>query len=372
MSYNSTQEELNASLEQTYGEVVAKAVSDLVVLPPTDPTGPAPTPVIHVAVTPEDLGTVTRSVNPQGVTETRITTKQEDDVIIIDPAALLGTGPLTIAAEEGSTKGQAFVFNGGQGVDVTFNTVERVIVGTSGSDKFTVNGDKNTTVQGGEGNDTITSSGGNDYLAGGIGSDSIQGGAGNDSVYGGSGADAVMFTGNQADYTVTQTGAQTTVTNKATGDVTQVVNAESLTFADGAVAVEQSADVKALVTLYKQMFSSSAGRKDGQADLDGLQYWADQVDNGLSLGGAVKWMLTSAESGANMAYLDMTVAADRDTAVDLLYTQLLNRDADADGKAYWTGELENGVSLDVVAQAFVESDEFATKTVADADWDFMV
>ena len=120
------------------------------------------------------------------------------------------------------------------------------------------------------------------------------------------------------------------------------------------------------------MFSSSAGRKDGQADLDGLQYWADQVDNGLSLGGAVKWMLTSEESGANMAYLDMTVAADREKAVDLLYTQLLNRDADADGKAYWTGELENGASLDVVAQAFVESSEFEAKTVSDTDWDFIV
>jgi hypothetical protein len=382
MSYDTTQEELVSSITETYGNTVADAITQLLAsvtvdpVVPTDPTTPVviPPPVVNVATTIQEVGTVTTQTTTEGVVETRIETNSTDDVIIIDPVIFTNVvGPITIAADTVTgSEGQAFVFNGDQGVDIIFNTVERVIVGTSGADKFTVNGDKNTTVEGGEGNDTIASSGGNDYLAGGIGSDSIQSGSGNDSVYGGSGADSAMFTGNQADYTVTQTGAQTTVTNTATGETTQVVNAESLVFADATVAVEQSADVKALVTLYKQMFSSSAGRTDGQADLEGLQYWADQVDNGLSLGGAVKWMLTSAESGSNMAYLDMSVAADRETAVDLLYTQVLGRTADAEGKTYWLNELEGGASLDVVATAFVESAEFDTNQVSETDWDFMV
>lgn len=268
--------------------------------------------------------------------------------------------------------GRIYIFEGTDGVSAVFNTVDRVIVGTEGDDEFVVNGDRNTTVEGGLGNDTITTSGGDDIIYGGAGNDVISSGEGNDSVFGGQGTDTVSFTGNQSDYSIEQNGAITVVTNTVTGSVSQIVNSESLVFADGNMAIEQSSEVSALVTLYNQMFSGTEAREGGQADLVGLQYWSNEVDNGLSLGGAVRWMLSGEESGEALVGLDLTVAEDRTTVVETLFTNVLGRDADADELASWTAQIEDGASIEDVAQSLVETDEFQNNLVDADDQDFML
>lgn len=281
--------------------------------------------------------------------------------------------------DSGRETGRAYVFEGDEGVVARFNTVERVIVGTNGDDNFTVEGDRNTTVDGGAGNDTITASGGDDSITGGAGDDSISAGAGNDSIYGGAGADEAVFAGNAADYTIEQNGGLITVTHNETGEVNEVVNVETLTFDDGSQAVEVSSNVQALTTLYKQLFSFNDAREQngaGQADLEGLQYWNDRAEEGTSLGQIALSMLNSDEAGNKLDALDLGSAEGISAVIELLYTDVLGRaaaDIDTEGRDYWINQVtEEGVSLEVVADAFVASEELQEQNVQASDWDFLI
>jgi Ca2+-binding RTX toxin-like protein len=281
--------------------------------------------------------------------------------------------------DSGRDEGRAYFFEGDEGVVARFNTVERVIVGTNGDDNFTVEGDRNTTVVGGAGNDTITATGGDDSITGGAGDDSISAGAGNDSIYGGAGADEAVFAGNAADYTIEQNGGLITVTHNETGEVNEVVNVETLTFDDGSQAVEVSSNVQALTTLYKQLFSFNDAREQngaGQADLEGLQYWNDRAEEGTSLGQIALSMLNSDEAGNKLDALDLGSAEGISAVIELLYTDVLGRaaaDIDTEGRDYWINQVtEEGVSLEVVADAFVASEELQEQNVQASDWDFLI
>ncbi|BCA93315.1 DUF4214 domain-containing protein [Vreelandella aquamarina] len=279
----------------------------------------------------------------------------------------------------GRETGRAYFFEGDEGVVARFNTIERVIVGTNGDDDFTIEGDRNTTVDGGAGNDTITASGGDDSITGGAGDDSISAGAGNDSIYGGAGADEAVFAGNAADYTIEQNGGLITVTHNETGEVNEVVNVETLTFDDGSQAVEVSSNVQALTTLYKQLFSFNDAREQngaGQADLEGLQYWNDRAEEGTSLGQIALSMLNSDEAGNKLDALDLGSAEGISAVIELLYTDVLGRaaaDIDTEGRDYWINQVtEEGASLEVVADAFVASEELQEQNVQASDWDFLI
>ncbi|HAA44928.1 MAG: hemolysin-type calcium-binding region [Halomonas sp. 54_146] len=282
--------------------------------------------------------------------------------------------------DSGREGGRAYVFEGDDGVVAQFNTVERVIIGTNGDDSFTVEGDRNTTVDGGAGNDTITASGGDDSITGGAGNDSISAGAGNDSIYGGAGEDVAVFEGNEADYTIEQDGGLVTVTHNETGDVNEVVNVETLKFDDNDnYSIEQSSDVQALVTLYKQLFSDTDARTqngEGQADLEGLQYWSDRAGEGVSLGQIALSMLNSDEAGNKLDALDLNTSEGIAAVIDMLYTDVLGRSADnvdTEGRDYWISQAtEEGVSLEVIATEFVASEELQDQTVQASDWDFLI
>jgi Ca2+-binding RTX toxin-like protein len=93
---------------------------------------------------------------------------------------------------------------------LTGNDKDNILLGLGGNDTLQA-GAGNDTADGGAGNDLIHGENGSDRLYGGAGSDTILGGSGNDYLYGGkgddtlsggSGLDAVIFSGNQADYTI--------------------------------------------------------------------------------------------------------------------------------------------------------------------------
>lgn len=281
-------------------------------------------------------------------------------------------------SDAGRDNGRAYIFDGEEGIYAQFNTVERVIVGSNGSDQFTVLGDSNTTVDGGAGNDTITTGAGDDSITGGAGDDSISAGAGNDSIYGGSGDDVAVFEGNADQYTIEQDGAITYVINNETGDVNKVVNIETLSFSDGEQAVEVSSDVQALVTLYKQLFSDTDARSqngDGQADLEGLQYWANRAEEGTSLGKIALSMLNSDEAGNKLEGLDLNTSEGVQAAVELLYTDVLGREAGSisqDELNYWADQAEAGISIEQIAESFLASDELQDQNVAANEWDFLI
>ncbi|MFQ5494592.1 MAG: FecR domain-containing protein, partial [Phycisphaerae bacterium] len=140
------------------------------------------------------------------------------------------------------------------------NVEDLVIIGGSGADIITVGqlsgtdiADSTITINGTAGDDTLDAGatdktvilngdGGDDTLTGGSANDTLEGGSGNDSLDGGSGTDTAVFSGNAADYTITQISPGTiTITDDIPGDgddgTDTATNVELLQFADQTIIV---------------------------------------------------------------------------------------------------------------------------------------
>jgi Ca2+-binding RTX toxin-like protein len=112
--------------------------------------------------------------------------------------------------------------SGGDGADT--------LDGGSGSDE----------IDGGAGADTIYGGSGDDNLDGGVDNDVLQGDSGNDTIDGGDGEDTAVYTGNWADYTITESAGTYKIVDNRPGSpdgTDTVTNVEDFEFADGTVAV---------------------------------------------------------------------------------------------------------------------------------------
>ena len=63
---------------------------------------------------------------------------------------------------------------------------------------------------------------------------------------------------------------------------------------------------------------------------------------------------------------------DNGEQVDLPYQTLLQRDAEAEGRAYWINDLGSGVSLEGVAAAIALSEEASGQHLQNGEWDFIL
>lgn len=251
--------------------------------------------------------------------------------------------------------GSAFVSETDQDIDATFNTVERVIVSGGGNDKYIVNGDRNTTLDGGAGNDTLTTSGGNDYIIGGAGNDSISAGAGNDTIVsgvgndtidGGSGRDTVSFAGNRSDYKASVVNGKLVVADSSNSS--QISNVEFLSFNNkGSIAVASNAEQATVLRLYK-------GILNRDADKGGTDYWVNIHDTDkASVVGIANAFLMSSELNAKGTLTN-------EQFLDAMYSNTFGRSADAGGKAYWLNALANGQERAHIAINIVGSEEAAS------------
>jgi Ca2+-binding RTX toxin-like protein len=213
-------------------------------------------------------------------------------------------------------------------------------------------------LHGGGGNDVIGSEGGNDRLFGSSGDDTLFGGAGADLLHGGSDHDVARYAGNHSDYVITQQFGVVTVQSKSDeSDIDTLVNIETLSFSDGDLALSFDTNLIWLTGLYEQVL----GR---QADVGGIQHWAQQHANGADRADIALAMLNSEESGL--------VVQQGDTFLDQLYTGLLGRDADIEGKQYWATEMAAGVSAQEVTNRFLLSEEMRSHDLNTEAWDFLV
>lgn len=161
----------------------------------------------------------------------------------------------------------------------------------------------------------ITGTPGNDVLAGTAGDDSIDGGAGRDTVvYGGSSTAA----------TIVREGQGVRVTGPQGNDLLTAV--ERLQFADLNVALDVDGPGGMAYRLYQAAF-------DRAPDLGGLGFWIGSLDAGLPLAQAAQYFMDSAEFAAKYGALDTA------QFVDQLYRNVLHREADAGGRAFWTDHL---------------------------------
>ncbi len=92
------------------------------------------------------------------------------------------------------------------------------------------------------------------------------------------------------------------------------------------------------------------------ADESGFDYWVDQRARWTSLADISSAFAASTEFQAR--YGDLTDEA----FVDLVYANVLNRAADAEGRAYWLSELGSGRSRGEVMIGFAESSEYVAST----------
>ncbi|MBE9398609.1 DUF4347 domain-containing protein [Pontibacterium sp. N1Y112] len=220
-------------------------------------------------------------------------------------------------------------------------------------------------LHGGDGDDTVGSKGGNDLLFGDNGNDTLFGGAGQDTLHGGADSDIATYNGNLADYEITQMNGVVTVTLKSdTSDSDTVINVETLQFSDQSFNPATSTQQEAIATLYQKVL----GR---QADVTGFQWWAKDIDNGYGLGDVALAFMRSSEyqtKAGGAAFDNLSV----DQQVEALYTAVLGRASDSEGKAYWVAEADAGFSIDQMAEAFVTSTELTGQYLQSTQWDFIL
>ncbi|MGF1552190.1 MAG: DUF4214 domain-containing protein [Paracoccaceae bacterium] len=117
--------------------------------------------------------------------------------------------------------------------------------------------------------------------------------------------------------------------------------------------------------------------RDGEIDLEGLNYWIDIREGGFSVEETAQSFLDSREFQEK--YGDPDALSDL-ALVERLYRNVLNREGEAEGVAFWTGVLEDqGFSRANLLYAFAVSVENAdtldfvetlTET-APGDWEFV-
>ena len=90
------------------------------------------------------------------------------------------------------------------------------------------------------------------------------------------------------------------------------------------------------------------------ADGSGKLFWETALGQGVSRDTVILDFVKSSEYSS--------ASSDVTSYVSSLYKNLLNRPADAEGIAYWTDSLKNGVSKTTIAQAFLNSSEFYNLT----------
>ena len=123
-------------------------------------------------------------------------------------------------------------------------------------------------------------------------------------------------------------------------------NVERVNFFEGSLYLDTGAGENAGVgyRLYQAAF-------DRIPDGDGVKYWVDKLDGGLSFADAAAGFVSSAEFA--QTYGNLTNA----DFVDQIYENVLGRAAEAAGTAYWNDYLTSGHSRADVLIGFSESAE---------------
>ncbi|MBB3122081.1 DUF4214 domain-containing protein [Pseudoduganella violacea] len=264
---------------------------------------------------------------------------------------------------------------GGGGADVVYQGAGNDrIIGGEGTDTVVYNGafsqykivrqPGSVTVQG-EGNDTLSSvellrfSDRTMAVAdlpilvtshlGTAGPDRFAASGGGESFDGGAGLDTVSYGGARAAYTVVRDGATFQVRGQAGTDV--LTGIERLQFGDGALALDSDATAGQLYRLYLSTYARTP-------DEGGMGFWLEMINRGVNMETVANAFITSAEFysiyGRNL---------DDDRYVNQLYFNILHRDPDPGGKAFYVNALHNGISREVVLLSISDSPELKASLV---------
>lgn len=148
-----------------------------------------------------------------------------------------------------------------------------------------------------------------------------------------------------ADVSVDYDPATGTVTVNGAGYHYETAGIDRLKFLDGFLAFDFDGAAGQSYRVYQAAF-------DRTPDVPGLSYWIDIMDTGTSLFDVAAGFVGSAEFQS--IYGSNPTAAE---FVAKLYLNILGREGEADGLAYWEGQLNGGVSMAQVLASFSETPE---------------
>ena len=185
---------------------------------------------------------------------------------------------------------------------------------------------------------------GADTLTGNVSNNQLRGNAGNDTLDGGAGTDTAIFSGNQANYTVSKTGTGYILVDKKGADGTDtLLNIEAIKFTDKTVnltvqakaASAPQADVTRLVELYTAFFNRIP-------DADGMSFWIDEMKAGKTTNQVAEAFYNAGVNYSSLTGFSSTMKnAD---FINVIYKNVLGRKdgADAGGLSFWEGEITSG------------------------------
>lgn len=237
---------------------------------------------------------------------------------------------------------------------VDTSAIQLVVTTGNGDDVITVKGDQNTLIDAGDGNDTIVTGNGNNTVIAGAGNNNITTGTGDDTIIlsGSNHADIVKA---GAGYDVVQLDGSRDDYTIAAGNNFNVnlTGNQTASITDAEFLTFVNGEEVETVALAHNDAEAAAlrlyqGILDRDVDQSGAKFFTGYVNNGGSLTDVANALLDSSE------FAGVNNAAD----VNDLYEALLGRGtADDAGASVWTEPLANGGSLADVAAAISVSAE---------------
>ena len=182
-----------------------------------------------------------------------------------------------------------------------------------------------------------------DTLFGSVGADSLSGLGGDDTLYGGPGVDHAIYTSARSAYVVSRTEAGLEISGTEGNDT--LIGIERLKFGDTLLAFDIDGNAGQVYRLYRATF-------DREPDIGGLSDWVRGMDAGMSLRSIAAGFVDSEEFRSRYPQ-----AADSEAFLNLLYLNVLDRQPDSEGKAYWLDEMTRGMPREMVLAGFSESPE---------------
>jgi Ca2+-binding RTX toxin-like protein len=179
---------------------------------------------------------------------------------------------------------------------------------------------------------------------------------GNDLIDGGANIDTAVYSGSSTQYSISigSTSSQVVDSIIERDGNDNLANIERLQFTDTNIALDIADTAGQAYRIYEAVLGRAP-------DLEGLGYWINDMDNGVSLTTIAKGFIASTEFqgkyGANPTY---------ETYLNLLYNNILDRAPDPEGLNYWLTNMQNGIdSPAVVLASFSEGYENTANVALD-------
>nr|WP_298375289.1 DUF4214 domain-containing protein [uncultured Halomonas sp.] len=156
----------------------------------------------------------------------------------------------------------------------------------------------------------------------------------------------------------------------AAGEIERIDTEQALAdLADGRIGVSNDVvafDVQGKTGEAYRIFDSVLNRTPDQ---DGLSYYTSELDKGASHGEVANALLNSNEFTANFGDID---DLDNEEYVELLYRNVLDREADDAGQMFYVDQLEQGASRAEVVGIFSESEEHQALLIGQYEGGFLL